>query len=201
MPRGPCALRPVENRPAAHRAHARWRAWRGCLRSQYRARSNPRRWSRLFFSDTAPGRGLRFRNVLTIAVPSRGAWPTLASPRKELADHPRSTRAGGLGVVIFAANAGALHPTLLDEALFHRHRARAAAVIPNKVATAVERGAARPPRAFSLSEPAGRPWSMGALADLAWLSSQPARGALQPTPSVESLLCRQRARSAAAASN
>ena len=110
VPRGPRALRPVENRPAAHRARARWRAWRGCLRSQHGARSNPRHWSRLFVSDTAPCWRMRLRNVVIIAYRSRGAWPARASPRKEPADHPRSTRAGGLGVVIFTANAGRAPP-------------------------------------------------------------------------------------------
>ena len=65
MARGPRALRPVENRPTAHGARARWRTWRGCLRGQRATRSTPRRWPRLFFTDTAPGRRLRLRDVVT----------------------------------------------------------------------------------------------------------------------------------------
>ena len=59
VPCVPCALRPVTNRPSAHGARARWQTWRGCLRGQRRARSTPRRWPRLLFNDTAPGRRLR----------------------------------------------------------------------------------------------------------------------------------------------
>ena len=40
----------------------------------------------------------------------------------------KHARAGDRGVVIFAANAGALHPTPLDETLLHQHPARSAAV-------------------------------------------------------------------------
>ena len=132
-------------------------------------------------------------------IPWRAARARFA--RVDPADRPRSTRAGGLGVVVFAVNAGALHPTPLDEAPLYHHRARTAAVISNDVATAIERRAARPAYDLPRSEPAGRPRSMCALADLAWLSSRPTRGALQPTPSVEALLYRHHARSASAVSN
>ena len=43
MPRGPRALRPVDNRPTAHGARAHWRTWHGCLRGQHGARSTQRR--------------------------------------------------------------------------------------------------------------------------------------------------------------
>ena len=339
--RGPRALRPVENQPTAHGARARWRTWRGCLRGQRAARSTPRRWPRLFFTDTAPGRRLRLRNVVTAAFESRGARPARASPRGEPADRPRSTRAladlawlssrptrgalhptplaeallhrhrarsaaaaskrrdrrvrlpwraararfapwrtgrplteharaGGLGVVVFAANArhapphavgrgsssptprqvggcgfetpwpqrptsvargpralrpvenrptahGArraladlawlssrptrdtLHPTPLAEALLHRHRARSAAAASKRRAYSFESRAAQPARASPRGEPADRPRSTRALADLAWLSSRPTRDALHPTPLAEALLHRHRARSAAVA--
>ena len=41
--RGPCAVRFVENQPTAHRARARWRTWRGCLRGHCGVRSTPHR--------------------------------------------------------------------------------------------------------------------------------------------------------------
>ena len=65
--RGSRALRPVESRPTAHGARACWRTWRGCLRGQRGARYTPRRWPRLFFTDTAPGRRLRLRNAVAEA--------------------------------------------------------------------------------------------------------------------------------------
>ena len=93
VPRGPRALRPVENRPTAHGASALWRTWRGCLRGERAPRSTPRRWPRLFFTDTAPGRRLRVQNVVITTFESRGAGPLRASHRGEPADRPRSTRA------------------------------------------------------------------------------------------------------------
>ena len=59
---------------------------------------------------------------------------------------------------------------------------------------------ARSARASPRGEPADRPQSTCALADLAWLSSQPTRGALHPMPLAQALLQRHCARSAAAAS-
>ena len=68
------------------------------------------------------------------------------------------------------------------------------------VTKAFELSGARPPRALPSGESAGRSQSTRALADLAWLSLRPTRGALHPTSLVEALLHRHRARSAAAAS-
>ena len=252
MARGPRALRPVENQPTAHGARARWRTWRGCLRSQRATRSIPRRWPRLFFTDTAPGRRLRLRNVVATASEFRVARPARASPRGEQADRPRSTRAlADLAWLSLRPTRGALHPTPLAEAPLHRHRARSAAAASRRVITAFElqwRAArarfapwrtSRPPtehaRAGGLgvvvfaanarrapshavgrgsSSPTPRqvggcgfetslpprptpwratrarfaPWRTGrpptgstsALADLAWLSLRPTRGALHP---------------------
>ena len=124
--RSPCALRPVENRPTAHGARARCRTWRGCLRGHRATRSTPRRWPRLFFTDTASRRRLRLRNVVATVFDSRGARPR-ALPRRTSRRPTEHVRAGGLGVVVFSANAWHAHPTLLTEALLHRHRARSAA--------------------------------------------------------------------------
>ena len=77
--RGAHALRPVECRPTAHGARARWRTWRGCLRGQPATGSIPRRWLRLFFTDTAPGRRLRLRNLKATAFGSFAARPAHAS--------------------------------------------------------------------------------------------------------------------------
>ena len=60
---------------------------------------------------------------------------------------------------------------------------------------------ARPARASPREEPADRPQSTCALADLAWLSLQLIRSALHPTLLAEAPLQRNLARSAAAASN
>ena len=84
-------LRPVDNLPSAHGARARWRTWNGFLRGQIGARSTPRHWARLFFTDTATGRRLRLRNVVIEGSEYRGARPSLASPREEPADRQRST--------------------------------------------------------------------------------------------------------------
>ena len=65
IPRGPRALRPVENRPTVNGARARWRTLRGCLCSQRRARSTPHRVPRVLITDTAPSRRLRLRNAVT----------------------------------------------------------------------------------------------------------------------------------------
>ena len=53
---------------------------------------------------------------------------------------------------------------------------------------ASESRGARPPCAWPCGEPADRPWSMRALADLVWLSSRPTRGTLHPTPLAEALI-------------
>ena len=89
--------------------------------------STPLRWPRLFFTDTAPGRRLRLRNVMP-SFRIRAARPARASPRGEPADRPRSTRAlADLAWLSSRPTRGALHPTPLAEALLHRHRARSAA--------------------------------------------------------------------------
>ena len=55
-------------------------------------------------------------------------------------------------------------------------------------------------RASPRGEPADRPQSTCALAELAWLSARPTRGALHSTPLAEASLHRHRARAAVAAS-
>ena len=172
-----------------------------CLRGQRATRSIPRRWPRLFFTDTVPGRRLRLRNVVTTASELRVARPARASPRGEPADRPRSTSAlADLAWLSSRPTRDALHPTPLAEALLHRHRARSAAAASRLSDHCFRPRAARPARASLRGEPADRPRSTRALADLAWLSSRPTRDALHPTPLAEALLHRHRARSAAAAS-
>ena len=185
---------PWRTRPTAHRARARWRTWRGCLRGQRATCSTPRRWPRLFFTDTAPGRRLRLRSIVANAFHSRGARPARASPRGEPADRPRSTCAlADLAWLSLRPTRDALHPTPLAEALLHRHRARSAAAVSKRRNAAFESRGARPARASPRGEPADRPRSTRALADLAWLSSRPTRDALHPTPLAEALLHRHRA--------
>ena len=108
--------------------HVRWRTWRGCLRGQLATRSTPRRWSRLFFTDTAPGRRVRLRSVIAEAFEFRGARPGRASPLGEPADRPRSTHCALAELAWLSARPTrrALHPPLLDEDLLHRHCARSA---------------------------------------------------------------------------
>ena len=129
MARDPRVLRPVDNRPTAHGAHALWRTWRGCLRGQRVTRSTLRRWPRLFFIDTTPGCRRWLRNVVLIMFGSRGAQPVRASPRGEPADGPRSTRAlADLAWLSSRPPRNVLHPAPLAEAFLHRHHARLPAV-------------------------------------------------------------------------
>ena len=161
----------------------------------------PRRWSRLFFTDTALGRRLQLRDVLIAAIGSSAARPARASPRGEPADRPRNTRAlAGLAWLSSRPTRDALHPTPLAEALLHRHHARSTAAASNVDVTASDYRVARPASAAPCGEPADDQGSTRALADLAWLSSRPTRDALHPTPLAEALLHRHHARSTAAAS-
>ena len=201
VPRDPRALRPVENRPTAHGARARWRTWRGCLRGQRATRSTPRRWPRLFFTDTAPGRRLRLRNVVATAFDSVPRGPRALRPveNRPTAHGARArwrTWRGCLRGQRATRSTPRRWPRLFftDTAPGRRLRLR------NVVATAFDFRGARPARASPRGEPADRPRSTRALADLAWLSSRPTRDALHPTPLAEALLHRHRARSAAAAS-
>ena len=73
------------------RSTPHWRTWRGFLRCQRATRSIPRRWPRLFCTDTAPGRRLWLRIVVPIASNSRGARTPRAPPRGESADRLQST--------------------------------------------------------------------------------------------------------------
>ena len=128
MARNPRDLRPVENQPNAHRARARWRTWRGCLCSLRGARCIPRRWPRLQFAGTSPGRRRRLRAFVTIVSDNCAARPARASPRGEPTDRPPSTRAlDDLASLSARPTRGALRPSPLVEALLHRHRARSAA--------------------------------------------------------------------------
>ena len=72
--------------------------------------------------------------------------------------------------------------------------------LQNVDVTASDYRVARPASAAPCGEQADDQGSTRALADLAWLSLRPTRDTLHPTPLVEALLHRHRARSAAAAS-
>ena len=129
MPRGLRALCSAEYCPTAHGARARWRTWRGCLLGQRTTRSTPRRWPRLFCTDSAPGRRLRLRMLVAIVLKSRVTRPTRASPRGEPTHRPRSTRAlADLAWLSSRPAHDALHPTPLVEDSLHCHRARSVAV-------------------------------------------------------------------------
>ena len=110
--RDPRVLRPVDNRPTAHGAHALWRTWRGCLRGQRATRSTLRRWPRLFFIETTLGCRRWLRNVTLTIFGFRGAQPMRASPRGEPADGPRSMRSlSDLAWLSSRPPRNALHPT------------------------------------------------------------------------------------------
>ena len=201
MARGTRALRTVENQPTAHGARARWRTWRGCLRGQRGARSIPHRVPRLFITDTAPGQWLRRRNAVIEAAELRGARSARASPSRELAERPWSTRAWRTWRGCLRGQRGArsisrrwLRLIITVTATDRRLRLRSAVI------NASEFRAARPVRASSRGEAAIRPRSTRALADLARLSSRPTRGVFHPTPMAEALHQRHSDRSAAAAS-
>ena len=169
---GPLALRPVENQPTAHRARGRWRTWRGCLRGQRGARSTPRRWPRLLFTVTAPGRRLRLRNFITDVFEFCGARSACAAPRREPADRLQSTCA--LADLAWSSwpTRGALHPTPLAEVLFHRHRDKSAASV-SKLRDYIRRAPCRTARARFAPWRTGRPPTEPARSVMAWLSSRP----------------------------
>ena len=181
-------LRPVENRPTAHGAHAHWRTWRGCLCSQRGASSIPRGWPRLQFNVPSPGRVLLLRVVVTIASEPRARRPARALPCGEPADRPRSTSSlAEFAWLSLQPTRSALHPTLLAEARLQRIYAMRRLKRSVFVSIASEPRAARPARALPRGEPANRQWSTRALAHFAWLSLQPTWGALHPAPCAKAL--------------
>ena len=129
----PRALRPVENRPTAHIARTRWRTWRDCFRGQSATCSTPRRWPRHFFPDIVPSRRLRLRNVVATACDPRGTHRVRASPRREPAYGPQSTRAlADLAWLSSRQTRDTFHPTPLAEALLHQHHARLPAAVSKR---------------------------------------------------------------------
>ena len=116
-----CAARPARASPRDGPANCLWstrarKTWRGCLRGQCGARSTPHRWPRLFFNHTAPGRhsarsaavALQLRNhdsrlLCRAARACFAPWRTGHRPTEH-------ARAGGVGVVVLAANAGCAPP-------------------------------------------------------------------------------------------
>ena len=170
MPRDPRSLRLGENRPTAHGARACWRTWRDYLRGQSATRSTPRRWPRLFLVDTSPGRRRRLRNLMVTVVDSHAARPAVASSRGEPADGPRSTRLLA-DLAWFSSRSkrdaylSRCWPRLFfaDTSPVRRRRLR------NVVATAFDSREAQSARASpnAHGEPANRPRSTCALADLA----------------------------------
>ena len=132
-------------------------------------------------------------------------WPAARArfaPWRSSRPPTEHVRAGGLGVVVFAANTGRAPPCAVGQTLLftdtvpgRRLRLRIAEIEAFKF-----RGA-RPARASHRGGPADHPQSTCALADLAWLSLQLMRSALHPTLMAEAPLQRNLARSATAASN
>ena len=120
------------------------------------------------------------------------------SPCGDSANRPRSTRrrSADLAWLCCRPTRSTFLPTLPAGARPHQHRCRLVARPSRGLSLRVQ----IPWRASS-GEPADRPRSTCALADLVWLSSRPTRGALHPVPLDEAPLQRHRARSAAAASN
>ena len=193
MPRDPRALRPVNNRPTAHGAHALWRTWRGCLRGQRLTRSTSCRWPKLFRADTASGRRLQFRNFVTAAFGSRGARPARASTRK---NRPRAhgARTSSQDLAWFLRSQRGAHSTPRRwPRLFFTNTAPGRRLrLRNVVATAFGSRGARPTCASPREEPADGPRSTRSLSDFALLSSRPTaqrapsltvgRGLAAPTP-------------------
>ena len=202
MPRGPRALRPVENRPIAHGARVRWWTWHGRLHDQRTTRSTLRRWPRLICADTAPGWLLRLRNLVATAFESRATRPPLA-PRavRPVENHPtahganarwRTWRGCLLGQrATRSTSRRSPNHLCADTAPGRRHWD------VKLVTTSFKPRNARPARASPHGEPADCPRSSRALADLTWLSLRPTRAALRPTPLAEALPHRHRARLAA----
>ena len=200
--RGPRALRPVADRPSAHGARLRWRTWHGYSRGQRGMRFTSHRRPRIFFTDTATGRRMRLQTNIAETYGSRAARSRAFRP---VADRPsahgarsrwRSWR-GCLRGQCGVRSTPHRWPRLFFTDITPGRRLRCR----NAVTKAFEKSrGARPARASSIGEPADRPQSTCALADLAWLSLRPTRGALQPTPLVEALLHRHCTRPAAVAS-
>ena len=99
------------------------RTWRDCLCGQRGARSTPRRWPRLLFTDTAPGRRLWLRNAGIKVSELCGARLARISPRGDRADRPQSTsELADLAWLFWRPTRGTLRSTPLGEARFHRRR-------------------------------------------------------------------------------
>ena len=201
MSGGPCALRHVENRQAAHGARARLRSWRGCLYSQRGALSIPRCWPRLHFNGFMPCGGSGFASLWT--------WFPSPIPRGPRALRPVENRP--------TVNGARARWRTLRGCLCSQRRARSTPHrvprilitdtapgrwlrLQNNASKASEAHAARPTHASPCGEPAGRPRSTSALAELAWLSLQPTRSALHHTLLAEAPLQRILSRLGASAS-
>ena len=108
--RDPRVVRPVENRPTAHGAHTRWRTWRSCLRCKRATRSTV-----LSLPTPCQVGGCGFgtsclRHSTPVARDRRALCPVKNQPTA----HGAHARAGGLGVVVFAANAQRAPPHAVD---------------------------------------------------------------------------------------
>jgi len=119
VPHGPCSLRPVEDRPTSHGVHAgwrtgvnvRWRIWCGCLCGQRKSYSTPHLGHGSFSPTPSHVGGSEFA-TLQAQCPSpvpRGSRE-LRPVENRPTGHGAHARAGGLGVVVFAANAGRAPP-------------------------------------------------------------------------------------------
>ena len=134
-----------------------------------------------------------FRILWLAARACFASWRTSQPPTVQL-------RGGGLGVVVFAANAGRTAAHAVGRGSSSpTPRQVGGCGFGDVVTKAFEFCGARPARASPRGEPAGRPQSTCTLGDLAWMSSRPTRDALHLTPSAEALLHRHRDWSAAAA--
>ena len=199
--RDACALFPVENRPTAHGVHARSRTWRGCLRGQRATRTTPRRWPRLFFTDTAPGQRLWLGNFEVAAFNPRGARRARASSRGEQADGPKSMRAlADFARLSLQETRDSLYHTPLAEALLHRHRTRSGAAASDCHGHRIWLPCRATRARFALWIIGRRPTEharAGGLGVVFFAANAPRRA--HPVPLAEALLHQHCARSAAAA--
>ena len=159
----------VTGRP--YTEHARWRTWRGCLRSQHGARSIPRRWPTLSFIDTASGRRLRLQSIVAAAFESRAVCPRALRPvENQPTAHGARARWGTWRGCLRGQHATRSTPRRWLRLFFTEHAPGQRLRLRSIVVTDFESRAARLARASPREEAADCPRSTRALADLAWWS-------------------------------
>ena len=158
--RGPRALRPVENPPTAHRANALANlAWlysqptRSTLHPTPLAEAPLQHNLARSVAVASNIHGYSFRIPCRAARARFAPWRTHRPPTEH-------ARAGGLGVVVFAANAGRAPPRAVGRGSSSPTQKTGQRLrLRNVMSIAFEFCAARPARALPCGEPADRPQS------------------------------------------